>query len=65
MLLGISKEKRNDVGVECVMLNKVSIVEFFVLINQYYQIEREIDELVVWNNDLDMMISKNNNLAYE
>ena len=56
--------KKIDYVVECVMLNKVQVVGFFVRINQYYQIEQEIDELVMLNNDHDEMINKNNNLVY-
>jgi hypothetical protein len=56
--------KRIDFVVECVMLNKVEVVEFFVMINPCYQIEQEIDELVTLNNDHDETINRNNNLVY-
>ena len=55
--------KKIDYVVECIMLDKVSVVEFFVQINQYYQREQEIDELVMLNNDHDVMINRNNNLV--
>ena len=57
-------EQKIDFVVEHVMLNKVKFVEFFVLINLYYQIEPEIDVLVTSNNDHDEMINKHNNLVY-
>ena len=57
-------EQKIDFVVECVMLNKAKVVEFFVMINLYYQIEQEIDVLVMLNNDHDVMINKYNNLIY-
>jgi hypothetical protein len=62
-LLDKSTAKKTDDAVEYVRLNKVQVVELFVLIDRYYQIEQEIVELVMLSNDHDEMINRNNNLV--
>ena len=57
--------ERIDFVVEYGMLNRESIVGFFVQRNQCYQIELEIDELEKLNNDHDEMKDRNNNLVYK